>query len=73
MESSEPRRNTAVGVMALVVTLILLVVTVLLVLAGGWWLLLAVPVVFTGAACAYGVRESFQVVPRDAKGRRLVQ
>lgn len=67
----EPSRDTAIGIMALVVSLACLVGIVLVILAGGWWLWLPVVLVPLGITCAYGVTESFQKVPRDAKGNRI--
>lgn len=68
----EPTRNIPIGVMAAVVAVACLAGAFwIAVFLGGWWMLAWIVLVPLGGTCAYGVHESFQKVPRDAKGNRL--
>lgn len=61
--------NAAIG--AAVVVGMCTVGSAWLIVAGGWWLLGLAVTVLLGAICAYGVHDSLQVVPRDARGDRV--
>lgn len=73
LESPESRRDWSSFGFALVTAPLLLSLTVTLVQGGAWWQFALAPVTaVVGIACFYGIFESAQRVPRNAKGKRLV-
>ena len=68
---NEPTRNLPSGVMAIIATLLGGWASIVTARAGGWWWLLFVLLTFFTCSAAYGIFESFQKAPRDAKGNRL--
>jgi hypothetical protein len=71
MNQPEPSRDLSSGFMAIGAAILLSIGCLVTALSGGWWWLLFGLLAVLDLTTFYGIGESFQKVPRDAKGNRL--